>query len=104
MVAGTESGEIQMRQHHTTEVFTPFGSGYVAEAHGSGNLGHESKTKSSGTKWAVVIGILLFGATTAGAVAASQRSQPSIPRLWLQPKPAILMNLADVGRVEPNLF
>ena len=93
-----------MRQHHTTEVFTPFGSGYVAEAHGSGNLGHEPKTKGSGTKWVVVVGILLFGATTAGTVAASQRSQPSIPRLWLQPKPAILMNLADVGRVEPNLF
>jgi hypothetical protein len=92
-----------MRHDQTTEVFTPFGSGYVAEAHGSGNLGYEPKT-SSGTKWVAVIGILLLGATTAGAVAASQRSQPSIPRLWLQPKPAILMNLADVGRVEPNLF
>ena len=93
-----------MRHDHTTEVFTLFGSGYVAEAHGSGNLGYEPKTKSSGTKWVVVVGILLFGATTVAAVAASQRSQPSIPRLWLQPKPAILMNLADVGRVEPNLF
>ena len=93
-----------MRHYHTTEVFTPFGSGFVAEAHGPGNLGYEPKTKSSGTKWVAVVGILLFGATTAGAVAASQRSQPSIPKLWLQPKPAMLMNLADVGRVEPNLF
>ena len=48
--------------------------------------------------------ILLLGATTAGAVAASQRRQPSIPNLWLQPKPAMLMNLADVGRTEQNLF
>ena len=70
MVQGRNLGRIQMRQHHTTEVFTPFGSGYVAEAHGSGNLGHEPKTKGSGTKWVVVVGILLFGATTAGAVAA----------------------------------
>ena len=93
-----------MRHDHTPEMFTPFGGGYVAEAHGSGNLGYEPKTKSSGAKWVAVVGILLLGATAAGAVAASQRSQPSIPRLWLQPKPAILMNLADVGRVEPNLF
>jgi hypothetical protein len=93
-----------MRQHHTTEVFSPFGGGYVAEAHGSGNLGFEPKTKSSGAKWVVVVGILLLGATTAGAVAASQRSQPSIPKLWLQPKPAMLMNLADIGRNAPNLF
>jgi len=104
MVAGTESGEIQMRQHHTTEVFSPFGTGYVAEAHGSGNLGDEPNTQSSGSKWVAVVGILLLGATTAGAVAASQRIQPSIPKLWLQPKPAMLMNLADVGRVEQNLF
>ena len=93
-----------MRGHHTTEVFTPFGSGYVPEAHGSGNLGYEPKTKRSGTKWVAVLGVLLLGATAAGAVTASQRSQPSIPKLWLQPKPAILLNLADVGRVEPNLF
>ena len=63
----------------------------------------EPKTNSA-AKWVAVVGILLLGATTAGAVRASQRSQPSVPKLWLQPKPAMLMNLADVGRVEPNLF
>jgi len=93
-----------MRHNHTTEVFSPFGSGDAAEAHGSGNLGDEPKAKGSRTKWVAVVGILLLGATTAGAVAASQRIQPSIPKLWLQPKPAILMNLADVGRTEQNLF
>jgi len=93
-----------MPHDHSMEMFTPFGSGYIAEAHGSGNLGYEPKAKSSGTKWIVVVGILLFGATTAGAVAASQRTQPSIPKLWLQPKPAILLNLVDLGRIEPNLF
>jgi hypothetical protein len=59
---------------------------------------------SSAAKWGAVVDVLLLGATTAGAVAASQRSLPSIPKLWLQPSPAILMNLADVGRAEPNLF
>ena len=93
-----------MQHHQTTEVFTPFGSGYVAETHGAANLGYEPKTTRSGTKWIVVVGILLLGATTAGAVVTSQRSQPSVPKLWLQPKPAALLNLADVGRVEPNLF
>jgi hypothetical protein len=93
-----------MRHHHTTEVFSPFGNGYVAEAHGSGNLGYEPKTKRSATKWVAVLGVLLLGATTAGAVAASQRNQPSIPKLWLQPKPSILMNLAEIGCFEPNLF
>jgi len=93
-----------MRHDHTTEVFTPFGSGCVAEAHGSANLGFEAKTNLSAAKWVAVVGILLLGATTAGAVAASQRTHPSIPKLWLQPKPAILMNLADVGRVVPNVF
>jgi hypothetical protein len=93
-----------MSDHYTTKVFTPFGNGYVAEDHGLANLGYEPKTKRSMGKWVAVVGILLFGATAAGAVAASQRSHPSIPKLWLQPKPAVLMNLADIGRVEPNLF
>jgi hypothetical protein len=90
-------------ERHSTEIFSPFGSGYVAEAHGSGNLGCEPKACSA-AKWIAVVGVLLLGATTAGAVAASKQTQPSIPKLWLQPKPAMLMNLADVGRVEPNLF
>ena len=93
-----------MRQTtHTTQVFAPFGTGYVVEAHGSGNLGYEPRTQRS-VKWVVVVGILMLGATTAGAVAAAQRSHPAVPKLWLQPMPAILMNLADVGRVEQNLF
>jgi hypothetical protein len=90
-------------QRHTTKVFSPFGSGYVAEAHGSGHLAYEPKTKQSAAKWVAVLGVLLLGATTAGAVTASKRSQPAIPKLWLQPTPAIL-NLADVARVQPNLY
>jgi hypothetical protein len=93
-----------MRHHSTTKVFTPFGSGYVAEAHGSGNLGYEPKAKRSTAKWIAVVGVLLLGATTAGAVTAAKRSQPSAPKLWLQPSPAILKNLADIARVETNLF
>ena len=58
----------------------------------------------SAAKWVAVVGVLMLGATTAGAVAAAQRSHPAVPKLWLQPMPAILMNLADVGRVEQNLF
>jgi hypothetical protein len=89
---------------HSTQVFSMFGAGYVAEAHGSASLGFEPTTRRSTAKWVAVVGTLLLGATTAGAVAASQRSHPSIPKLWLQPKPAFLVNLADVGSVEPNLF
>jgi hypothetical protein len=90
-------------QHHTMKVFSPFGSGYVAEAHGSGNLAYEPKAKRPSAKWVAVLGVLLLGATSAGAVTASKRSQPAIPKLWLQPPPAIL-NPADVARLEPNLF
>jgi hypothetical protein len=92
-----------MRHPHTTQVFTPFGSGYVPENHGQSRIpGYEKK--ASGAKWMVVVGALLFGATTVGAVTTARRSYPSIPKLWYQPAPSMLINLQDVARLEQSLF
>ena len=56
-----------MSSDHITAVFSPFGSGYIAETHGSGNLGYERKDKSAWSKWLTA---LLFGGATTRAVGA----------------------------------
>jgi hypothetical protein len=93
-----------MRHHHTTQVFTPFGSGYVPEDHGAAHaLGFE-RTTPSGAKWVAVIAGLLIGATTTAGALTAHRSHPPIPKLWHQPAPFLLMNLPDVVRLQQSLF
>jgi non-homologous end joining protein Ku len=47
-VVGVGKVVVSKREHPATEVFTPFGSGYVAEAHGSAHLGYEPKNLALG--------------------------------------------------------
>ena len=51
---------------HNTQVFSPFGGGYVLENHGRGPaLGGFEQPSLSG--WATVLGALLIGVTMAAA-------------------------------------
>ena len=75
---------------HSTQIVTPFGSGYVHEDHGL-VPGLEEPRKRSRGRIAIGLSVALFGATTAAAaIAASSRSCSSVPKLWLQTPPSIL--------------
>ena len=78
---------------HSTQVVTPFGSGYVPEDHGRGPALDEPR-KPSRAKWAIVLTVALFGATTAAAaITASNRNCAPVPKLWQQSQPSILLKL-----------
>ena len=85
-----------------TQVYSPFGSGYVAEDHGHGNsLGRESnKVSSRGSKWALILISVMLTATTAGAITASKRTYPCVPKLWQQDPPSILKLPGAFGLAE----
>jgi hypothetical protein len=92
--------------HHsiyTTQIFTPFGGGYVHENHGLGPALEDATTRA-GIKWPVLIGAVLIGATTtAGALTVAHRSSP-VPKLWLTNQPTILMKLPDALYFEELVF
>jgi hypothetical protein len=92
-----------MRTIHSTQVVTPFGSGYVPEDHGN-TAALQEPANRSWIRLAVVMTVALFAATTAGAITASSRTCAPVPKLWLQPDPTILMKLPDVPRVEEPIY
>jgi hypothetical protein len=88
---------------HTTQIFTPFGGGYMHENHGLGPALGDATTRV-GPKWAVLIGALLIGATTtAAALTAAHRRSP-VPKLWLTNQPTIVMKLPDAVYFEEPVF
>ena len=89
---------------HSTQVVTPFGSGYVPEDHGRGPALEEPR-KRSRTKWAMVLTVALFGATTAAAaITASNRNCAPVPKLWQQSQPSILLKLPGSFGFEDALY
>jgi hypothetical protein len=88
---------------HTTQIFTPFGGGYMHENHGFDPALGDATTRAE-TKWVVLIGALLIGATTtAAALTATHRSSP-VPKLWSLNQPTILMKLPDAVYFEELVF
>ena len=89
---------------HSTQVVTPFRSGYVPEDHGFGPA-PKNPGKRSGGKLAIALTIALFGATTAAAITtASSRDCAPAPRLWQQNPPSILMKLPGAVSFDELLF
>jgi hypothetical protein len=86
---------------HSTQVVTPFGSGYVHEDHKSDPLPQQSKTRSK-TIIAVVLTVALFGAATAAAITgADHNCAPSSAQLHL---PSILGKLPGSVGFEEALY
>ena len=85
-----------------TQVYSPFGSGYVAEEHDRGaSLGFESyKSASRGPKLALILASVMLTATTAGAISAAKRTYPCVPKLWQQEPPSILKLPGAFGLAE----
>ena len=93
---------------HSTQIVTPFGSGYVPEDHsldrGPGPALEEPR-KQAGARLAIVLTVALFGATTAAAaISASSRNCASVPKLWQQNPPSILMKLPGYYGPDESLF
>jgi len=92
---------------HSTQIVTPFGSGYVPEDH-SPDRGpvpalEEARKRRGGL--AIVLTVALFGATTAAAaISASSRNCGSVPKLWQQNPPSILMKLPGYYGLDESLF
>ena len=89
---------------HSTQVVTPFGSGYVPEDHGRGPALEEPRKRSRG-RLAMVLTVALFGATTAAAaITASNRNCAAVPKLWQQSQPSILLKLPGSFGFEDALY
>jgi len=89
---------------HSTQVVTPFGSGYVPEDHGRGPALEEPRKRSRG-RLAMVLTVALFGATTAAAaITASSRNCAPVPKLWQQSQPSILLKLPGSFGFEDALY
>jgi hypothetical protein len=58
---------------HSTQVVTPFGSGYVHEDHSNGPVGKQPRHQWQAVL-AIVLTVALFGVATAAAVSTSSRS------------------------------
>lgn len=68
-----------MRQTtHSTQVVSPFGSGYVHEDHRRGQPQQEPRARS-GAVLAVVLTVVLFSVATAAAITASSRDCSTAP-------------------------
>ena len=92
---------------HSTQIVTPFGSGYVPEDHGLDNGPRPAleEPRKRGGRLAIALTVALFGATTAAAaISASSRNCASVPQLWQQNPPSILMKLPGYYGPDEALF
>ena len=74
---------------HTTQIVSPFGTGYVPEAHGGPALLEERGSQRRDNWTAVVIAVLFVAMTAATAISAKTRPispVPSVPGQSFQMK------------------
>jgi hypothetical protein len=102
-----ETAEASMSKTiHSTQIVTPFGSGYVPEDHrlDQGPVPALEPSKRGG-RLAIALTVALFGATTAAAaISASSRNCASVPKLWEQNQPSILMKLPGYYGPDESVF
>jgi hypothetical protein len=92
---------------HSTQIVTPFGSGYIPEDHrpDHGSVPALEEPRKRGGRLAIALTVALFGATTAAAaISASSRSCTSVPKFWEQNQPSILMKLPGYYGPDEALF
>ena len=92
------------RTTHDTQVYSPFGGGYVAEEHGSGFAMDESNKNSSRGKWAIVLVALLLGASTAGAAITATSRYASVQTLSRQSLPSFQMKIPGTAWFEDAVY
>jgi hypothetical protein len=95
-------GEIPMGQTtNTTQVYSPFGSGYVPEAHDPNRL--EKPKPFHRRRGAVLLAFLLAVSTAAGAIAGLHRAmQPD--EIWAQETPSSVLKLPGGFGVDDAVY
>ncbi len=88
---------------HSTQIVTPFGTGYVHEDHGPVPA-LEEHWKRSGAQIAIALTVALFSAMTAAAIAASHQNRSSVSTFWQQNPPSILKKLPGAFGPDEMLF
>ena len=88
---------------HSTQIVTPFGTGYVHEDHGPPPA-LEQPRKQPGARIAIVLTVALFGAMTAAATSASHQNCSSVSTFWQQNPPSILKKLPGAFGPDEMLF
>ena len=66
---------------HTTQIVSPFGTGYVPEAHGGPVFLEERSSRRRDNWTAVVIAVLFVAMTAATAISAKTRPTSPVPSL-----------------------
>ena len=66
------------RTTHDTQVYSPFGGGYVAEKHGARFEMNEAENGASRGRWALALFAFLICASTAGAIATSDSARATL--------------------------
>jgi hypothetical protein len=90
---------------HSTQIVTPFGSGYVPEDHALDYGASPALPRKRGGRLAIALTVALFGATTAAAaISASSRNCAAVPKLWQQNPPSMLMKLPGYYGLDEPLF
>ena len=85
----------------STQVVTPFGSGYIQEDHSGAPLQKQPQTRSR-TILALVLTVALFGGATAAAITATNRE--GAPGSLQQNLPSILGKLPGSVGFEEALY
>jgi hypothetical protein len=94
-----------MTQIHSTQVVTPFGSGYVPEDHGPAPALGEPRKRSGARQLAIVLIVALVAATTAAAaITASSRNCAPMPSFLEPNPPSFLKKLPGAFGPDEMLF
>jgi len=93
-----------MKTIHSTQIVSPFGTGYVHEDHRP-IPALKARGKQRGALLAIALTVALFGATTAAAtLSASNRNCLSAPQTWQPGQPSLLMRLPGYYGPDMALF
>ena len=85
---------------HTTQVYSPFGSGYVPEAH---DPDQANKPRPFYRKRGVLLVVCLLAVSAAGAIAATTWNRHA-PEAWAQEVPSSVLKLPGSFGVDDAFY
>jgi hypothetical protein len=87
---------------HTTQIYSPFGAGYVPEAH-SANPANDNKAVWR-KRGPLLIGALLAASTAAGAITLTSWTRSSFDEIWTQQSLPSVMKLPGAFGIDEAIY